>query len=55
MSKTLEEWSATLQRVPQMVDALDDIIRDFRIQLPDRSHLFLFNSIPVQGSERWEH
>ncbi len=48
MTKTLEEWSTTLRPVPTMVQGLEDIARDFRMKLPDRSSLFLFNSIPVQ-------
>ena len=49
MTKTLEEWSTTLRPVPTMVQGLEDIAKDFRMKLPDRSSLFLFNSIPVQG------
>jgi hypothetical protein len=49
MTKTLEEWSATLRPVPTMVNGLEDIAKDFRLTLPDRRHLFLFNSIPMQG------
>ncbi len=48
MTKTLEEWSTTLRPVPTMVQGLEDIAKDFRMKLPDRSSLFLFNSIPVQ-------
>ncbi len=32
-----------------MTDGLNDIINDCQLKLPDRRHLFLFNSIPVQG------
>ena len=32
-----------------MVQGLEDIAKDFRMKLPDRTSLFLFNSIPVQG------
>ncbi len=32
-----------------MVDGLTDIAKDFRLKLPDRSYLFLYNSIPMQG------
>ncbi len=47
--KTLEEWSATLRPVPTMAGSLEDIVKDFKMKLPDQRHLFLFNSIPVQG------
>ncbi len=47
--KTLEEWSATLRPVPTMVGALADIVKDFKMKLPDQRSLFMFNSIPVQG------
>ncbi len=49
MTKTLEEWSATMHRIPQMGDALADIAKDFKLKLPDRSYLFMYNSTPMEN------
>ncbi len=49
MAKTLEQWSATLQRVPQMVDGLNDIIKDSKIKFPDRKYLFMYQSPEMQN------
>ncbi len=49
MTKTLEEWSGTLQRVPQMGDAIRDLVRDFRMTLPDRRSLFMYNSMDFEN------
>jgi vacuolar-type H+-ATPase subunit I/STV1 len=49
MAKTLEQWSATLQRVPQMVDGLNDIIKDSKLKLPDRKWHFMYQSPEMQN------
>ncbi len=50
MTRTLEDWSANMARVPQMVDGLADLTRDFRLKLPDRRYLFMYNSFEMQNT-----
>ena len=48
-AKTLEQWTATMHRVPQMVDGLREIIKDSKITLPDRKYLFMYQSPEMQN------
>ena len=50
MPKTLEEWSGTMLRVQQMPDGLADIIKDYKLKLPNRRSITLYNSIEMQNS-----
>ncbi len=49
MAKTLEQRPATLQRVPQMVDGLNDIIEDSKLELPGRGCLFMYKNPEMQN------
>jgi hypothetical protein len=49
MAKTLEQWSATLKRELQMIDGLNDIIKDSKIKFPDRKYLFMYQSPEMQN------
>jgi len=49
MTKTLEQWSATLQKVPQMSDAIADVVKYFKLKLPDRRYLFMYESPQMEN------
>ncbi len=37
-----------MRRKPQMVDGLQEIIRDAKLKLPDRRYLFMYNTPEMQ-------
>ncbi len=38
-----------MRKVPQMSDALNDIVKDFKFRLPDRKYLFMYQSPEMQN------
>ncbi len=38
-----------MRKVPQMSDALNDIVKDFKFRLPDRKYLFMYQSLEMQN------
>jgi len=38
-----------LQKVPQMSDAIADVVKDFKLKLPDRRYLFMYNSPQMEN------
>ena len=43
-AKTLEQWSGTMTKRPQMIDGLENIIKDAKLKLPAYKYTEMFNS-----------
>ncbi len=47
-AKTLEQWSGTMTKRPQMIDGGENIIKDSKLKLPSYQYTVLFNSPQFQ-------